>query len=89
MCVCVCVRERERERHTHTHTHTQTHTQTEGMCAPIQKFTCYQTHHADRDNFCCRAEGDSVEVDESLFEDMGDLDLDEADDDEDDPDYVP
>ena len=30
-----------------------------------------------------------MEVDESLFEDMGDLDLDEADDDEDDPDYVP
>ena len=47
------------------------------------------THHADRDIFRCRAEGDSVEVDESLFEDMEDLDLDEADDDEDDPDYVP
>ena len=30
-----------------------------------------------------------MEVDESLFEDMEDLDLDEADDDEDDPDYVP
>ena len=37
-------------------------------------------------------EGDSVEVDESLFEDMEDLDLDEDlddDDDDDDPDYVP
>ena len=30
-----------------------------------------------------------MEVDESLFEDMEDLDLDEADDDVDDPDYVP
>ena len=30
-----------------------------------------------------------MEVDESLFEDMEDLDLDEADDDENDPDYVP
>nr|KAG5708931.1 hypothetical protein BaRGS_009340 [Batillaria attramentaria] len=36
-------------------------------------------------------EGDNVEVDESLFEDMEDLDLDDVDDDDDDddPDYVP
>jgi len=33
-------------------------------------------------------EGDTLEVDESLFENLGDLDLDDEDDD-DDPDYVP
>ncbi|KAK7107569.1 RWD domain-containing protein 1-like [Littorina saxatilis] len=43
----------------------------------------------DSDITFLQEEGDSVEVDESLFEDMEDLDLDDADDDEDDPDYVP
>ena len=33
-------------------------------------------------------EGDTLEVDESLFNDLGDLSLDDEDDD-DDPDYVP
>ncbi|XP_076466527.1 RWD domain-containing protein 1-like [Babylonia areolata] len=46
----------------------------------------------DSDISFLQAEGDNVEVDESLFEDMDDLDLDEDlddEDDEDDPDYVP
>ncbi|GFR97477.1 RWD domain-containing protein 1 [Elysia marginata] len=34
-------------------------------------------------------EGDTLEVDESLFENMGDLELDDNDDDDDDPDYKP
>lgn len=34
-------------------------------------------------------EGDTLEVDESLFENMGDLELEDDDDDDDDPDYKP
>ncbi|XP_059145755.1 RWD domain-containing protein 1-like [Physella acuta] len=36
-----------------------------------------------------QAEGDTLEVDESLFDDMGELDLEDDDDDDDDPDYKP
>lgn len=36
-----------------------------------------------------QAEGETVAVDESLFEDLEDLDLGDEDDDEDDPDWVP
>eukprot|EP00745_Piridium_sociabile_P006842 TRINITY_DN143940_c0_g1_i1.p1 TRINITY_DN143940_c0_g1~~TRINITY_DN143940_c0_g1_i1.p1 ORF type:complete len:247 (+),score=82.23 TRINITY_DN143940_c0_g1_i1:131-871(+) len=44
----------------------------------------------DSDISFLQDEGDSVEVDESLFEDMDDLDLDEdLNEDDDDPDYVP
>lgn len=43
----------------------------------------------DSDITFLQEEGDNVEVDESLFEDMEDLDLEEVDDEEDDPDYVP
>ncbi|KAL8599280.1 hypothetical protein ACOMHN_007995 [Nucella lapillus] len=46
----------------------------------------------DSDITFLQEEGDNVEVDESLFENMEDLDLDEDlddDDDEDDPDYIP
>jgi len=42
----------------------------------------------DSDVKFLQTEGDTLEVDESLFDDMGDLDLDD-DDDDDDPDYVP
>lgn len=45
----------------------------------------------DSDVKFLQAEGDTLEVDESLFENMGDLDLDDDfdDDDDDDPDYTP
>lgn len=46
----------------------------------------------DSDINFLQEEGDNVEVDESLFEDMDDLDLDDElddEDEEDDPDYVP
>ncbi|KAK0052888.1 RWD domain-containing protein 1 [Biomphalaria glabrata] len=45
----------------------------------------------DSDVKFLQAEGDTLEVDESLFDNMGDLDLedDDDDDDDDDPDYQP
>lgn len=43
----------------------------------------------DSDVKFLQAEGDTLEVDESLFENMGDLELDDEDDESDDPDYKP